>query len=139
MSKAYLHHLLIAVDDLERARKFYTDVLEMQEIDRPPFPYPGIWYKIGDGQQQLHIIVRSDATLRRDKWVDADDIHFALRVESSYRDTIVWLSGKGFRDDVPDDDSKKMVLRPKSLAGYPQIYIVDPDRNIIEFNCETID
>ena len=117
MSKAYLHHLLIAVEDLERARKFYTDVLEMQEIDRPSFPYPGIWYKIGDGQQQLHIIVRSDATLRRDKWVDADDIHFALRVESSYRDTIVWLSGKGFRDDVPDDDSKKMVLRPKSLAG----------------------
>jgi len=101
--------------------------------------YPGIWYEIGYGQQQLHIIVRSDATLRRDKWVDADDIHFALRVESSYRDTIVWLSGKGFRDDVPDDDSKKMVLRPKSLAGYPQIYIVDPDRNIIEFNCETMD
>jgi hypothetical protein len=31
------------------------------------------------------------------------------------------------------------VLRPKSLAGYPQIYIVDPDRNIIEFNCETMD
>ena len=138
MSKAYLHHLLIAVDDLERARKFYTDVLEMQEIDRPSFPYPGIWYKIGDGQQQLHIIVRSDATLRRDKWVDADDIHFALRVEG-YRDTVVWLSGKGFRDDVPDDDSKKMELRPKSLAGYPQIYIVDSDRNIIEFNCETMD
>jgi len=59
MSKAYLHHLLIAVEDLERARKFYTDVLEMQEIDRPSFPYPGIWYKIGDGQQQLHIIART--------------------------------------------------------------------------------
>jgi hypothetical protein len=22
---------------------------QMQEIDRPSFPYPGIWYKIGDG------------------------------------------------------------------------------------------
>jgi hypothetical protein len=32
-----------------------------------------------------------------------------------------------------------MVLRPASAAGYPQIYILDPDRNIIEFNFETLD
>ena len=87
MSKLHLHHVLLAVDDLERARQFYTNVLEMQEIDRPAFAYPGIWYQIGDGQQQLHLLVRSDATLRRDKWVDFDDIHFALRVEN-YRDTL---------------------------------------------------
>ena len=30
-------------------------------------------------------------------------------------------------------------LRSKSVAGYAQIYIIDPDRNIIEFNCETMD
>ena len=63
MSKLYLHHVLIAVDDLERARQFYTDVLEMQELERPPnFGHPGIWYKIGDGLPQLHILVRSEAT-----------------------------------------------------------------------------
>ena len=138
MNKAYLHHVLVAVDDLERARKFYTDVLEMPEIDRPTFDYPGIWYKLGDGQQQLHILLRSDATLRRDKWIDLNDVHFALRVES-YHDTLVWLGDKGFREDVPDDDLRKMKLRSKSVAGYAQIYIIDPDRNIIEFNCETID
>jgi glyoxylase I family protein len=136
MSKLYLHHVLIAVDDLERAREFYTKVLEMQEIDRPHFDYPGIWYKIGDGEQQLHILVRSDAMLRRDKWIDFDDIHFALRVES-YRNTLTWLREKGFREDLPDDDFRKMKLRSKSIAGYTQIYIIDPDRNIIEFNCET--
>lgn len=63
---------------------------------------------------------------------DFDDIHFALRVES-YRDTLTWLSGKGFRDDLPDGDFRKMKLRSKSVAGYAQIYIMDPDRNIIEF------
>ena len=136
MNELHLHHILIGVDDLERARRFYTDVLEMQEIDRPTFDYPGIWYKIGEGPQQLHILVRSDATLRRDKWLDVDDIHFALRVES-YRDTLAWLRGKGFRDDVPDDDFRKMKLRSKAVAGFAQIYIIDPDRNIIEFNCET--
>jgi catechol 2,3-dioxygenase-like lactoylglutathione lyase family enzyme len=52
MSKLYLHHVLVAVDDLERARQFYADVLEMEEIERPAFNYPGIWYQIGDGPQQ---------------------------------------------------------------------------------------
>ena len=65
MSKLYLHHVLVAVDDLERARQFYADVLEMEEIERPAFNYPGIWYQIGDGPQQLHLLLRSDATLRR--------------------------------------------------------------------------
>ena len=52
---------------------------------------------------------------------------------------LAWLGSKGFRDDLPDDDFRKMRLRSKSVAGYPQIYIIDPDRNIIEFNCETLD
>jgi len=46
---------------------------------------------------------------------------------------------EGFRDDVPDDDLRKMELHPNSLAGWPQIYILDPDRNIIEFSFETMD
>ena len=138
MNKPYVHHVLVAADDLERSRQFYRDVLELEEINRPAFAYPGIWYKIGDGQPQLHILVRSEATLRRHKWIDLADIHFALRVES-YRDTLAWLGSKGFRDDLPDDDLRKMQLRPNSPAGYPQIYILDPDRNIIEFNCETLD
>jgi glyoxylase I family protein len=83
-------------------------------------------------------LVRSEATLRRDKWIDLADIHFALRVES-YRDTLARLDSKGFRDGLPDDDFRKMQLRLNSPAGYPQICILDPDRNIIEFNCETLD
>ena len=138
MNKPYLHHLLIAVEDIERARQFYTGVLEMEEINRPTFDYPGIWYNIGDGQQQLHIIVRGEAMLRRNKPNDPYDIHFALRM-NGYRDTLAWLRKKGFRDDVPDGNLRKMVRRPASIAGYAQIYILDPDRNIIEFNFETMD
>ena len=138
MNTLYIHHVLIAVDDLERARQFYSGILELQELQRPNFEYPGLWYKIGDGQQELHINVRSDATLRRDKWIDRNDVHVAFRVKS-YRDTLAWLNGKDFRDDVPDDDLKRLQLRPNSPAGYPQIYLLDPDRNIIEFHCEKQD
>ena len=133
MNKLYFHHVLIASEDLERSRQFYSSVLELEEINRPSFAYPGIWYKIGAGQQQLHIIVRSEATIRRSKSNDPNDIHFALRTET-YRDALAWLRDKGFRDDVPAGDLRKMELLPNSLAGWPQIYVLDPDRNIIEFS-----
>jgi glyoxylase I family protein len=139
VGRPFIHHILVAVGDLERARNFYTDVLEMKEIERPAFPNRGIWYEIGDGQQQLHVIVNSEAMMRHNKSNDPDDVHFALRVKTSYRDTVEWLSGKGFRDDVDDGDIRKIILRPNSMAGFPQIYILDPDRNIIEFNCDSID
>jgi hypothetical protein len=32
-----------------------------------------------------------------------------------------------------------MVLRPDSVTGRPQIYIMDPDHNIVEFICDTLD
>lgn len=80
---------------------------------------------MGDGQPQLHVLVRSEATLRRDKWIDLADIHFALRVRS-YRDTVSWLDSKGSRADLPDADFRKMQLRPKSPAGYPQISDLHP-------------
>ena len=58
MNKLCFHHVSIAVEELKRARQFYADVLEMQELDRPDiFGHPEIWYKIGDGPPQLHILV----------------------------------------------------------------------------------
>jgi glyoxylase I family protein len=137
MDKPYLHHLLIAAKDVERSRRFYADVLELEGIARPAFPYPGAWFQIGS-TQQLHIVVRSESMTRGDKSIDSWDVHFALRVKS-YRETLAWLEAKGFREDLPDDDMRKMVLKPDSIAGNAQIYILDPDRNIIEFNCEGLD
>jgi hypothetical protein len=32
-----------------------------------------------------------------------------------------------------------MRLSPAGAAGFPQIYILDPDRNVIEINAETAD
>jgi glyoxylase I family protein len=137
MDKPYLHHLLIAAEEVERSRRFYAEVLELKEIARPAFPYPGAWFQIGSNQQ-LHIVVRSETMMRGEKSIDSWDVHFALRVKS-YRETLAWLEAKGFREDLPDDDIRKMILKPDSMAGNAQIYVVDPDRNIIEFNCESLD
>jgi hypothetical protein len=51
------------------------------------------------------------ATLRRDKWIDLADSHFALRAQS-YRDTVSWLRQQRLRGDLPDADFRKMYLRP---------------------------
>lgn len=136
--KTYLHHILIGVDDLERSRSFYRDVLELKEIDRPPFNFPGLWLQIGDAEQHLHIIVGMGALQRTGRPNNPQDVHFALRVKS-YRETIDWLHKKGFREDLPADSLRSLIPRPNSITGHPQIYILDPDRNIIEFNCESLD
>jgi hypothetical protein len=40
----------------------------------------------------------------------------------------------GFSEDAPRDDPKHMILKRTGMAGFPQLYLMDPDRNIIEVN-----
>jgi len=132
-----LHHVLVGTTDVERSRVFYRDVLELREIARPAFAFPGAWFLFGGGQH-LHLALREGTTNRIGKPVDAADVHFALGM-SSYTKTVAWLRAKGFDDTLPGDDMKKMILRPDSIVGRPQIYIMDPDHNIIEFICDALE
>jgi catechol 2,3-dioxygenase-like lactoylglutathione lyase family enzyme len=52
---AGIHHVSINVTDLGRARRFYSEVLGLEEIARPAFDFDGAWYRLGD--RQLHLIV----------------------------------------------------------------------------------
>jgi glyoxylase I family protein len=130
-----IHHVSLPVTDLERSKKFYGEILGLKEIDRPPFDFPGAWYQLGD--RQLHLIVHDKSTFRTGKAVDSRDIHFALRV-TSYRETRDFLYSKGYHPDA-NDDFKKMKESPNSTAGWPQLYIIDPDRNVIELNAEQLE
>ncbi|MDO7907947.1 VOC family protein [Paenibacillus sp. JX-17] len=116
----HIHHVSLAVRDLAAARSFYTDQLQLQEIERPPFRSRGIWYAIGN--QQLHLLEHPQGETLRTKDVDTTDGHFAIWVRS-YNETIQWLDQQG----IPYE------ARPDSVAGFAQIFLLDPDRNIIEF------
>jgi catechol 2,3-dioxygenase-like lactoylglutathione lyase family enzyme len=130
-----IHHVSLPVTELERSKQFYQEVLGLTEINRPPFDFPGAWYQLGD--RQLHLIVHNNSTFREKKTVDSRDIHFAVRV-NSYRETREFLRSKGFHSEA-DDEFKKMKESPHSTAGWPQLYIMDPDRNVIELNAEQLD
>ena len=131
-----LHHVSVPVSDLERAKQFYGEVLGLSEMGRPPFSFQGAWYQVGD--RQLHLIVAdSKATLRGGKPVDSHDVHFAIRVRS-FKQAVEHMRGKGYSPDASDP---MLVSRenPTGTAGFPQLYVLDPDGNVVEINAEALD
>ena len=135
MQIAAIHHLSLTVTDLERSRAFYRDVLTLREIERPAFSFPGAWFQVGEAQQ-LHLIVHTNSTFRN-KPLDTRDLHFAVRLES-FQNALDFLHARGFREDAAPDDPSRMIVQPRATAGFPQIYILDPDRHVIEINAASL-
>ena len=140
-----IHHVSLPATDLTRSSEFYEGVLGLEPMDRPPFAFAGRWYKVGD--RSLHLIVPAagdDATFRRGKAIDSHDAHFAIRVRS-YAAAVAHLEAKGFQpssDRNPGrttDNPRPMRLNPRGPAGFPQIYVLDPDDNVIEINAAALD
>jgi catechol 2,3-dioxygenase-like lactoylglutathione lyase family enzyme len=140
-----IHHVSLPVRDLARAREFYEGVLGVQPVARPDFPFAGAWYRVGDSTLHLIVAEKNEVpTFREDKAVDSHDAHFAIRVDS-YAAAVAYLESKGYRRSTERnpkptaDNPLPMRLSPAGQAGFPQIYILDPDRNVIEINAERAD
>lgn len=117
-----IHHVSLIVTDVDRAKAFYINVLGLEEMERPAFDFPGAWLAVGNTGQQVHLLVH-DGETKRTKGIDSRDGHFALRVPS-YDATIAWL----------DEQQIPYKAKPNSITGFKQIFILDPDHNIIELN-----
>jgi catechol 2,3-dioxygenase-like lactoylglutathione lyase family enzyme len=121
----YLHHVSICVTDLARAMKFYGEVLGLQALPRPDLGFPGAWYAVGD-RQELHLIVHPPSkTMRGTPEIDGRDGHYAFRV-SSYEETLARLR----------EQNVSVIESPHNRTPWAQIYVTDPDGNVIEFNVE---
>lgn len=119
-----LQHVSITVTDLELARDFYGRILNLTEIERPAFDFAGAWYKVGD--QQLHLIVHPASRTRRGTTdIDSRDGHYALRVQS-HGVTLRHLQDHGVTCRE----------RLRNRTPWPQIFLTDPDGNVIELNAE---
>lgn len=129
-----LHHISLPVTNLDRSKAFYRDVLGLKEIERPAFEFAGAWYGVGD--RQLHLIVHDKPTLRT-HGIDSHDVHFAMRV-TSYPETVAFLKSLGYSTEARDA-AKKLRENQWGKAGFPQLFILDPDRHVIELNAERVE
>lgn len=126
-----LHHVSIVATNLERSVSFYEDLFDLKQIERPPFATSGAWLACGD--LQVHIIVHPAGTFRHNPSIDNNDAHFAFRTDD-FEAVVSKLIARGFREDASEDDPKRLLVFRRGLAGFPQLYVLDPDRNIVEIN-----
>jgi catechol 2,3-dioxygenase-like lactoylglutathione lyase family enzyme len=110
-------------------------VLGLREIARPAaFDFPGAWFALGDGQ--LHLIGRDGGTMRVNKPLDSRDVHFAVRV-SDFEAMLAHLHALGYREDADLANPMRIRANRAPNAGFPQIFVLDPDRHVIELNAAT--
>jgi glyoxylase I family protein len=90
----------------------------------------GAW--LACGTLQLHLTVHRPGSFRTSN-IDNDDCHFGFRTDD-FDGALATLTAGGFREDAAEDDPMRVFVRRNSPAGFPQLYLLDPDRNIIEIN-----
>jgi glyoxylase I family protein len=130
MALLALHHVNVIVTDLPRSLAFYQKLFGLRTIERPPFKNAGAW--LACGTLQVHLSVHPPGSFRTGN-VDGADTHFAFRTDD-FDGALATLTTNGFREDAAEDEPMRVMVRRNGLAGFPQLFILDPDRNIIEIN-----
>lgn len=121
-----INHVTLIVDNLEKSRDFYTNVLGLEELPAFKFDYPVQFYKIND-RQQLHLTEWKDAvSFRGHLCIEIDDFNEAFRK----------FKNLGVIDTQPWGKVRR-------IAGDAmQMFIRDPAGNLIEVshpNASTVD
>ena len=44
------------------------------------------------------------------------------------------LLTQGFREDAGPDDPMRILILRQGIVGFPQAYLLDPDRHVVEIN-----
>ena len=52
-----LNHVAIHVADVDVSSAFYRDILQLPEIPRPAFSFPGAWFLLGEQQDNTNQLV----------------------------------------------------------------------------------
>ena len=121
-----IHHMNVAIDDVERARNFYGRILGLEEIKRPAVGRPGLWF--GCGSNELHLSVQPDLrggasgmSLQPTERPGRSGGHVAFTMNGSLDDVARHLDASG-------------IPFARGRAGLPQIFCEDPAGNLVELN-----
>ena len=117
MKTTQLNHIALHVADVERSCAFYSNVIQLEQMPRPAFSFPGAWFRLGD-DQELHLIGErqepvAGAATRGDHWaLMIDDMD---EWEAYFQREGVAYTPRRTRPD-----------------GAFQIYVFDPDGHCLE-------
>lgn len=120
-----LDHVTLVVKDLEASRRFYCDLLGMQQVERPGFSFDGRWFQAGD--TQIHLILEHERSgpsgeNTADLKKSSRNRHFAFEVEDG-RAAAAALAELG----APVLSGPQ--VRPD---GAVQVFVTDPDGHVVE-------
>ncbi len=132
-----LDHVSLMVTDAPRALAFYRDVLGLMQLERPAFASVGVWLTTGNGLQVHLVQYKPEAPRPPRRPAASDDAHFALRT-ADFEAFVQHIAALGYNEDVALDDPRRIRLRLEGPAGFPQVYLLDPDCNIIEVNAAAV-
>jgi glyoxylase I family protein len=107
-----IDHVSVIITDVERSRRFYRDVLGLNEIAKPKsFDFVALWFDLG--KQQLHLLRKPQADSRSPR-------HFALRVKD-VEAARAYFRGLGI---APEETTR--------INRCDRFFVHDPDGNRIE-------
>ena len=123
-----MNHAALLVGDLEASRRFYGELLGMQEVPRPSnFDFPGAWFR--GGTAELHLIGEAESGragqvqpgYAQDELAGGYCAHLGLEVEDF-------------------EDARRQAEEGGTLVGAPrdrgdgvmQMYLADPDGYVVE-------
>lgn len=113
-----LHHASLVVSDTEASLRFYRDVLDMDQTERPDLGFPGAWLQLGAQQIHLLEVANPDPTTGRPKH-GGRDRHVALTVSNL--------------DPVRETLDRNGIVYTLSKSGRRALFCRDPDGNALEF------
>ena len=109
-----IDHVTILVTDLDKARDFYSRVLGLREVPRPPsFDFPGMWFKTGPSFLHLLGKPQPDTTSPRHFCYWVRDIQKARRYAEIQGWEVHWQA-------------------KHKIQGIDRFFVYDPDGNRIE-------
>jgi len=113
-----VHHVSFLVGDLERSRRFYEGVLELEAIPRPDLGLPGVWYRAGTSEVHLIEAPAGAAPPAPGGPLSPLANHSAFAIDD-YAKAVSRLKERGVE-----------VLETSAAVG--QAWLRDPDGNVIE-------
>ena len=120
-----IDHVLVVSSDLDKTREFYRGLLGMDEMPRPDFSFPGLWFQAG--KTQIHVIFESDEA------GTAGPAGFTGTMPARGHHMAFELDDCAVAVDQLQAAGIPIAAGPRSRPdGFRQVYIHDPDGYLVE-------